>query len=74
MFKTNFSGFNTIWGHITKHLGSITPECPLVATELVATITINLFVNLGMVTGNYFIYIPITIPTRYTSFDRGSRS
>jgi len=37
-------------GAHNKNLEGITPECPLVATGLVATITINLFVNLGMVT------------------------
>jgi len=50
MVNTTFSGHNKIWG--AKILGGTAPECrmPLVATGLVVTGTINLFVNLGMVT------------------------
>jgi len=53
MVNTNFSGHNKIWG--TKKTWGTAPECSPVATGLVTTITINLFVNLGTVTVLYTI-------------------
>ena len=47
MFKTNFLG-TTKFGRTYQKLGVIAPKCPLVAAGFVATITINLIVNLEM--------------------------